>query len=169
MRGGRGAGRVWGGGQGGRMEAFLSCGNIKTGTVKKKQSWLSSIEYGGNGAHAYLPLSKWYSFVSFPHAHTSTVLSAYISQALSSRMVELPGQNTKGTHGGSMRALNAEEYFLPCCLPPNIQNPSLFLRWHAGSSIQLRQANHCVQRENLSQGRRLTQTEVDNQDSGNVS
>lgn len=37
---------------------LLNCGNIKTGTVKKKQNWLSSIEYGGNGAHTnHLPLS----------------------------------------------------------------------------------------------------------------
>lgn len=158
MRGGGGAaGRGWGGGQG---------GNIKTGTVKKKQSWLSSIEYGGNGARTPPP-TNWVILFCLSHALNQ---HCYLhALALSWGMVEIPGQNTKGTHRGSVRALNAEEYFLSRCLPPNIQNPSLFLRWHSGSSIQLRQAKHCAERENLSQRRRLTQAKVDNRDSGKVS
>lgn len=53
----------------------------------------------------------------------STLLSAYISQALSGRVPELPGQNTKA-RGGCARALNAEEplHCLPC-LQRNAQKP----------------------------------------------
>lgn len=44
--------------------------NIKTGTVEKKPSWPSSIECGGNVAHArHLLLFAWLSFVFCLHIH----------------------------------------------------------------------------------------------------
>lgn len=38
---------------------LLNCSTVTTGTVRKNQSWLSSIGYGGNVVHAnYFPLSE---------------------------------------------------------------------------------------------------------------
>lgn len=140
------------------MEACVNCGNIKTGTVKKRRIGRRPQNMVGT-VHPtnHLPPRENALCLSLS---CTCIHTAICMQALSSsRMTRVPGQNTKA-RGGSATALNAEKDFLPLCLPTNVQNPSLFLRWHVGPSIQLRQANHCAEEENLSQGRTTTSGKV---------
>lgn len=135
MRGGGGAGRVWGGGQDGTTDR-------KTGTLRKKQSWPSSIEYGGNGAHT-TPTVWVMLFVSALHMHQLCYLYTGLEQQ-SDRSTCAEYKST-GRKCESFKCSGEQQR--ASCIAAYHHTPSLFLHWHVGPSIQLRQANHCAERE----------------------
>lgn len=141
MRGGGGAGRVQGGG-GGQDGGFLNCSTMKTGTVKKKQGWQSSTEYGGKRLHTqntshYLSKTLLASLLcSVAGADVSTAICIH-KPGLGQQSDTITWAEYKSAGEGSVKALNAREVYFHGLATEHTKTPHFFTRWHVGAVLSV--------------------------------